>query len=77
MKLNECDAASKLDGIPLLVVIGDADDIVDVDEAREVFLSAHEPKSFLIIKGANHIYSGKEDELIARTVDWMKKWKDR
>jgi len=77
MKLNECDAVSRLVEIPLLVVIGDADDIVDVDEAREVFLSAHEPKSFLIIKGANHIYSGKEDELIARTIDWMEKWKDK
>jgi alpha/beta superfamily hydrolase len=75
MKLNECEAASKLGGIPLLVVIGDGDDIVDVDEMREVFLSAHEPKSFLIIKGANHVYSGKEDELIAKTVDWIKKWK--
>jgi alpha/beta superfamily hydrolase len=75
MKLDECEAASKLSGVPLLVVIGDADDIVDVDEARAVFLSAHEPKEFLIIKGANHNYCGKEDELIAKTVDWIKKWK--
>jgi alpha/beta superfamily hydrolase len=75
MKLDECEAASKLSNMPLLVVIGDADNLVDVNEAREVFLSAHEPKSFLIIKGANHNYSGKEDELIAKTVDWIKKWK--
>jgi alpha/beta superfamily hydrolase len=75
MKLNERRAASKLNGVPLLVVVGDADDIVDVDEAREVFLSAHEPKSLLIIKGANHVFNGKEDELIAKTIDWMKKWK--
>jgi putative redox protein len=75
MKLDECRAASKLNGIPLLVVVGDADDIVGVEEAREVFLSAHEPKSLLIIKGANHVFNGKEDELIAKTIEWMKKWK--
>ena len=74
MKLNECEAVSKLKNIPLLILVGDEDVIVDVTEAHQVFLSAHEPKDFLIIKGADHIYNGKEDELIAQTIKWLKKW---
>jgi putative redox protein len=74
MKLNECEAVSKLENMPLLIIVGDKDVIVDVDEARQVFLSAREPKDFLIIRGADHIYSGKEEELIAQTIKWIKKW---
>jgi alpha/beta superfamily hydrolase len=73
MRLNECEAVSKLKDKPLLVVIGDADMIVGVDEAQEVYYSASEPKSLLIIKGADHNYEGKEEELIAKTIDWIKK----
>jgi putative redox protein len=74
MKLNGCEAVSKLENMPLLIIAGDKDVIVDVDEARQLFLSAHEPKDFLIITGADHIYNGKEDELIAQTIKWIKKW---
>ncbi len=71
MKLDECEAASKLNNIPLLVVNGDADPIVGVDEAREVFDSAQEPKTLLIVEKADHVFAGREDELIARTLDWI------
>ncbi len=74
MKLNECEAVSNLRNIPLLILVGDEDVIVDVAEARKVFLSAHEPKDFVIVRGANHIYNGKEDETIDKTIKWMKKW---
>jgi alpha/beta superfamily hydrolase len=73
MRLNECEAVSRLKDKSLLVVIGDTDVIVGVDEAEEVYFSANEPKSLLIIKGADHNYKGKEEELIAKTVDWIKK----
>jgi alpha/beta superfamily hydrolase len=75
MKLNECEIVSKLDNLPLLIVIGDADAIVGVYEAREIFQSAREPKMLFIIGGADHIYNGKEEELIAKTMDWIKNWK--
>jgi alpha/beta superfamily hydrolase len=75
MKLNECEAVTKLDAIPLLVVIGDADVLVGVEEARQVFELAKEPKTFLIVNGADHIYSGKEETVITETLNWIKKWK--
>ena len=73
MKLNECEAASKLHSIPLLIVIGEKDIIVGVDEAEEIYRSASEPKTLQIIKSADHIFKGKEQELIAKTIDWIKK----
>jgi alpha/beta superfamily hydrolase len=75
MRLNESEAASKLQNIPLLVVTGKADTIVGVDEAQEIYDSASEPKTLLIIDSADHIYKGKEEELITKTIDWIRKWK--
>jgi alpha/beta superfamily hydrolase len=73
MSLNECEAASKLHGIPLLIVIGEKDIIVGVDEAQEIYREANEPKTLEIIESADHIYKRKEEELIAKTMDWIKK----
>lgn len=73
MKLNETEAISKLNNMPKLIIVGDRDRIVGIDEAQAVFLAANEPKDIRIIKGADHIYAGKESELIALTVDWIRK----
>jgi len=75
MKLNECEAISRLNSQPLLIVIGDSDNIHGVDEAREVFSSAKEPKTLLIIKSAGPTYKGKEDELVSKTLGWVEKWR--
>jgi len=71
MKLNECEAASKLN-LPLLIVIGAKDNIVGADEAQAVYDSAKEPKTLLIIEDADHIYKGKEQELMDKTLEWVK-----
>jgi alpha/beta superfamily hydrolase len=73
MSLNECEAASRLHGLPLLIVIGEVDTIVGVDEAQAIYQAANEPKSLLVIEGADHIYQRKEEELIAKTLDWIRK----
>jgi len=74
MKLNETEAVSKLDGLPVLVVVGSSDKIVGEDEAYEVYSSAVGPKSLCIIKSANHIFSGKEEQLTSETLKWIRKW---
>lgn len=71
MKLDECEAASKMKGIPLLVVNGEDDTIVGVDEAKAVYESANDPKSLLILKSTDHIFRGKEAELVQKTIDWI------
>lgn len=75
MSLNECEAASKLHDLPLLIVTGEKDIIVGVDEAQEIYRAANEPKTLEIIESADHIYKRKEEELIARTMDWIEKLK--
>ena len=75
MKLNECEAISKLWDLPVLVVIGDSDVIHGEDEAREVFSSAHDPKTLSVVRSAGPTYEGKEDELISKTMQWIEKWK--
>ena len=76
MRLNECDAVATLHNIPLLVVIGESDVIVGVDEAQEIYHCANEPKTFLMINSADHIYKGKEKELIDKTIGWIRKLRD-
>lgn len=72
MKLDGCEAASRIRGIPLLVVNGEKDKIVGVDEAEAVFNSANDPKNLVILKSTDHIFKGKEDELVQMTMDWIK-----
>jgi alpha/beta superfamily hydrolase len=74
MKLDEREAVSKLKHLPILIVIGDMDNIVGKDEAEAIFSAANEPKSLLVVRSADHIYMGKEDELISNTIEWIKKW---
>lgn len=75
MKLNECEEVSKLKNVPVLIVIGNSDVIHGEDEAREVFSSAHDPKTLLVIKSADPTYEEKEDELISKTMEWIENWK--
>ncbi|MGB9740340.1 MAG: alpha/beta hydrolase [Candidatus Bathyarchaeia archaeon] len=72
MKLDELEAVSKLEGVPLLIVIGDRDVIVGVDEAKAIFNSAKEPKKLVVIDSADHVYKGKERTLITETLSWIK-----
>jgi len=39
---------------PLLIVAGDRDGIVPIDQSRRLFEAANAPKSFLVIQGADH-----------------------
>ncbi|MGB9676483.1 MAG: alpha/beta hydrolase [Candidatus Bathyarchaeales archaeon] len=72
MKLNECEGVSKLNGMPLLIVVGDKDQIVGIEEAQAIFEAANGPKNLVVIESADHIYKGREEELVCKTIDWIK-----
>jgi putative redox protein len=74
MKLDECEAASRLRSVPLLIVIGQSDALVGVDEAEEVYRSANEPKTLVVVQSADHVYRGKEQRLIDETLEWIERW---
>ena len=72
MKLNETRDIIGLKGTPILIIVGNADPIVGVDEAEAIYQVAGEPKTLVVIDGADHNYRGKEDELISKTIEWLK-----
>lgn len=49
------EGISQLHSIPLLVMHGDRDPIVGFENGRDVFEAASEPKSFIEVKGGQHI----------------------
>jgi alpha/beta superfamily hydrolase len=74
MRLNETEAASRLNGLPVLVIVGGTDRIVGRDEAEVIYSALHGPKSLSVIESADHVFRGKEKELIDVTLDWIRKW---
>ena len=68
------DVLSKTEKIelPWLIVHGDADDVVPVEEGREIFQKAYEPKHYVEIEGCDHVFSGNALQPMCRAVvDWL------
>jgi fermentation-respiration switch protein FrsA (DUF1100 family) len=69
------DSVSELSPIPLLVVHGTDDQIIDFDLGEEVFSKASEPKQFIKIENSGHIqtYIGpKKTETRKQFLDYLK-----
>ncbi len=50
--------------VPKLIVTGDADDFVAMDELKRIYDRLTEPKKFATVRGADHFYWGQESLLI-------------
>lgn len=69
---NVVDRTEKIE-VPWLIVHGDADDVVPVEESREIYAAAFEPKELVILPGADHVFSDKGLPLmIEAVVSWLK-----
>jgi len=55
----------------VLIVQGDNDKKVSVENARYAYSLVQEPKRLIIVKGADHAYSGKENEVMNLIKDWI------
>lgn len=80
-RLNVTAAAEKLT-MPWLIVHGESDETVRIDDARRLFQSAGTNAELCLIEGASHTYgtthpySGPTDELkraFEATVEWLKR----
>jgi uncharacterized protein len=60
-------------GISKLFIAGDKDEHTPLDEAKELFNAAHEPKQFWEIKGAKHVdlHAYKREEYENRILDFL------
>jgi alpha-beta hydrolase superfamily lysophospholipase len=71
-KIDVCQAAARI-RCPLLIVHGDADEVVPVAEARELYDLVRADKQLMIVKGGDHRLSSPADmqSVLAKTLDWL------
>lgn len=60
-------------GKPLLFIHGEADETVNVSQARQNYAAAGEPKELIILSGADHSFTEHGQEAAAEVVKWLKK----
>ena len=58
--------------VPILVVAGSRDTMTPPDVCRALYEAAKEPKKWVLIEGADHIYSEHRMPLIRRVLEWLK-----
>lgn len=57
---------------PWLLVHGTADDVVPIEESREIYASAHEPKKLVELPGADHVFNGDAlQPMLDAVVSWV------
>ena len=58
--------------VPWLLVHGTEDDVVSIQESREIFARANELKQLVELKGANHVFAGEHTApMVAEVVKWV------
>jgi len=70
-----CRSAASLDR-PLLIVHGSADELVPVNNAREIYECAQKPKRLEIVEGASHRFDNHEhlERFISLSLDWFRQY---
>lgn len=64
-------AISRIAPRPVLIVAGTDDRTVPSEEAEELFESARNPKTLMLLGGANHTFTEHQDEAISATISWL------
>ncbi len=60
--------------VPWLLIHGTEDDVVPIQESREIFARANQPKEFIELKGANHVFAGEHTApMVSAVVSWLKR----
>lgn len=72
-KIDNVLAKTEKIEVPWLIVHGDADDVVPVEEGQEIYASAYEPKEIVILPGVDHVYSGDGlGQMTEAVISWLK-----
>ncbi len=62
----------RLSPIPLLIIHGEMDEVVPVENAKELYLHARQPKKLVIIEGEDHQFSHKYKRMWKESLEWVK-----
>ena len=58
--------------VPWLLIHGDADDVVPIEDSRQIFAQANDPKKIIEIPGANHVFSESGFvQMSEAVIDWI------
>ncbi len=60
---------------PFCIIHGDADTVIPIKSGKELYSYANEKKELKIIKGADHLFSGKDkfEEMKSSVIEWFEK----
>jgi uncharacterized protein len=59
-------------GVPWLLVHGDEDDVVPIQDSYDIFEQANNPTQFITIDGANHVFSDDATPMmVEKVVNWI------
>lgn len=69
-------AAARELKVPLLIIHGDKDTIVEVNASKQLYAHANEPKSLVIVAGADHDFAHPHEaqRAIEKITEWFKKY---
>lgn len=74
-KIDNVLAKTEKIEVPWLIVHGDADDVVPVDEGREIYGAAYEPKELVILEGVDHVYNDDGlEKMTSAVTSWLKEY---
>jgi uncharacterized protein len=59
---------------PILIIHGDKDKIINIDNARKLYFFANEPKDIKIIKGGDHMFTKRLEVSLTLAKNWFEKW---
>lgn len=68
---NPVDVLGELGSTPVLIVHGDADDVVPVEQARALRQAASRSIELVILKGADHAFSRHRRQMVEAVVEWL------
>ena len=64
--------ASKIN-VPWLLVHGTEDDVVPLQDSKDIFAKANEPKQLVELSGSNHVFAEEHcDRMVTTVVPWIK-----
>lgn len=68
---NPVDVISDIHSMPVLIVHGNRDDTVDLDQARALHQASDGSAELVVIEGADHGFSQHRQQLVETVVGWL------
>ena len=58
-------------GVPWLLVHGTEDDVVPIEDSRDILVKASDKAELFVLEGADHVFSEHADALVDKVTSWV------